>query len=127
MAKNRNFGIKYPFTRENRDKTYIDANKSQDDMVKSKVLHTILTPRGQRVRMPNFGTNLVKFIFAPNDDLTMAGIRDEIVTSLSKYVPEVMFKNIDISKPNDNSIVVMVEYDIQKGNETITTQVAVKL
>ena len=59
----------------------------------------------------------------------MNGIRDEITTSISRYVPEVVFKDITITKPNDNdnSIVVVIEYDTQKGNETITTQVAVQL
>lgn len=129
MGKNRQFGLKYPFTRESIEKTYIDMNDSQDDSIKSRVLHTILTPRGQRVRMPEFGTNLIRFIFAPNDEFTMNGIRDEITTCISRYVPEVIFKDITITKPNDNdnSIVVVIEYDTQKGNETITTQVAVKL
>lgn len=129
MAKNRQFGIKYPFTKESRERTYVDMNNSQDDSVKSRVLHTILTPRGQRVRMPNFGTNLIQFIFAPNDEQTMGGIRDEITAAISRYVPEVTFRDISITKPNDNdnAIVVVIEYSIQKGNETITTQVAVNL
>lgn len=129
MVKNRQFGIKYPFTRESIERTYVDMNTSQEDSVKSRVIHTILTPKGQRIRMPNFGTNLVKFIFEPNDELTMSGIKDEISSAISRYVPEVIFKDITITKPNDNdnAIVVIIEYDIQKGNETITTQVAVNL
>lgn len=126
---NRHFGIKYPFTRESGERTYVDMNNSQEDSVKSRVIHTILTPKGQRLRKPDFGTNLINFIFSPNDELTMNGIRDEITTSISRYVPEVIFKDITITKPNDNdnSIVVVIEYDTQKGNETITTQVAVQL
>lgn len=129
MVKNRQFGIKYPFTRESVERTYVDMNTSQDDSVKSRVIHTVLTPKGQRIRMPNFGTNLVKFIFEPNDELTMSGIKDEISSAISRYVPEVIFKDITMTKPNDNdnAIVVIIEYDIQKGNETITTQVAVNL
>jgi phage baseplate assembly protein W len=126
---NRHFGIKYPFTRESGERTYVDVNNSQEDSVKSRVIHTILTPKGQRLRKPDFGTNLINFIFAPNDELTMNSIRDEITASISRYVPEVIFKDITITKPNDNdnSIVVVIEYDTQKGNETITTQVAVQL
>ena len=126
---NRHFGIKYPFTRESGERTYFDVNNSQEDSVKSRVIHTILTPKGQRLRKPDFGTNLINFIFAPNDELTMNSIRDEITASISRYVPEVIFKDITITKPNDNdnSIVVVIEYDTQKGNETITTQVAVQL
>lgn len=126
---NRHFGIKYPFTRESGERTYVDMNNSQEDSVKSRVIHTILTPKGQRIRKPDFGTNLINYIFAPNDDLTMNNIRDEITSTISKYVPEVIFKDITITKPNDNdnSIVVVIEYDTQKGNETITTQVAVQL
>lgn len=126
---NRQFGVKYPFIRESREKTYVDMNPSQDDSVKSRVLHTILTPRGQRVRMPNFGTNLIKFIFSPNDELTYAGIRDEITSVLSRYVPEVSFNDITITKPNDddNSVIIVIKYDAHKGESIITTEVAVKL
>lgn len=126
---NRHFGIKYPFTTESSEKTYVDTNPSQDEAIKSRVLHTILTPKGQRIRMPDFGTDLIKFIFSPNDNTTINDIKSEIITSISKYVPEVTFRDIRITNPEDDehSIIIVIEYDTQKGETTITTQVAVKL
>lgn len=129
MAKKTQFGIKYPFTRESDEKTYIDVNQTQDAMIKSRLLHTILTPKGQRVRMPDFGTDLIKYIFSPNDELSFSEIRNEISKAVSRYVPEVNFKNIEIISDNEeiNGVIVNIKYDIQKGNTAITTEVAVKL
>lgn len=129
MAKKTQFGIKYPFTRESGEKTYIDVNQTQDAMIKSRLLHTILTPKGQRVRMPDFGTDLIKYIFSPNDELSFSEIRNEISKAVSRYVPEVNFKNIEIISDNEeiNGVIVNIKYDIQKGNTAITTEVAVKL
>lgn len=127
--ENNNIGIKYPFTRESNDNTYVDTNLTYYDAIKSRVLHTILTPKGQRIRMPNFGTDLIKYIFEPSEDLTYDGIRNEIVNSLSQYVPEVTFKDITVSQIGDDAhrVIALIKYSIREGDEEIITEVAVSL
>lgn len=129
MALTQKYGIKYPFTIENEDGTYVDMNNTYADGIKSQVLHVIFTPKGQKLRDPEFGTDLVKYIFTPNDSISLNEIKSEITSQVSKYVPSVTFRNLDIYKDenNDNGIVVMIEYSIQKGNKTEITSVAVKL
>jgi phage baseplate assembly protein W len=127
--ENNNIGIKYPFTRESNKKTYVDTNSTYYDAIKSRVLHTILTPKGQRIRMPNFGTDLIKYIFEPSEDLTYDGIRNEIVSSLSQYVPEVTFKDINVSQIDGDThkVIALIKYSIKEGDEEIITEVAVSL
>ena len=67
MGKTQKYGIKYPFTLDNEDGFYVDLNKTISDGVKSQLLHLIFTPKGQKLRDPNFGTDLIKFIFEPKD------------------------------------------------------------
>jgi phage baseplate assembly protein W len=38
-------------------------------------MHLILTRKGQRLYSPDFGTDLLKFIFEPEDGLTLNGIK----------------------------------------------------
>lgn len=129
MAVTQKYGIKYPFTTDNDDGTYIDLNKTYGEGIQSQVLHVIFTPKGQKLRDPDFGTDLVKYIFSQSDSSTFGGIKGEISSQITKYVPEVEFRDISIynSEGDDNGIVVMVEYGVKQGNKTEVTKVAVKL
>lgn len=129
MAVIQKYGIKYPFTTDNDDGTYIDLNKTYGEGIQSQVLHVIFTPKGQKLRDPDFGTDLVKYIFSQSDSSTFGSIKGEISTQIAKYVPEVEFRDISIynSEGDDNGIVVMVEYGVKQGNKTEVTKVAVKL
>ena len=123
------YGIKYPFTSDNDDGTYIDLNNTYAEGIKSQVLHVIFTPKGQKLRDPEFGTDIIKYIFSPSDYLTFNSLKNEISEKINKYVPSVTFRDISIydSEENNNGIVVMIEYSVSKGNKTEITKVAVKL
>ena len=129
MAVTQKYGIKYPFTTDNDDGTYIDLNKTYGEGIQSQVLHVIFTPKGQKLRDPDFGTDLVKYIFSQSDSSTFGSIKAEISSQIAKYVPEVEFRDISIynSEGDDNGIIVMVEYGVKQGNKTEVTKVAVKL
>lgn len=129
MAVTQKYGIKYPFTTDNDDGTYIDLNKTYGESIQSQVLHVIFTPKGQKLRDPDFGTDLVKYIFSQSDSSTFGSIKGEISSQIAKYVPEVEFRDISIynSEGDDNGIIVMVEYGVKQGNKTEVTKVAVKL
>lgn len=129
MAVTQKYGIKYPFTTDNDDGTYVDLNKTYGEGIQSQVLHVIFTPKGQKLRDPDFGTDLVKYIFSQSDSSTFGSIKGEISSQIAKYVPEVEFRDISIynSEGDDNGIIVMVEYGVKQGNKTEVTKVAVKL
>jgi phage baseplate assembly protein W len=129
MAVTQKYGIKYPFTSNNEDGTYIDLNDTYAEGIKSQVLHVIFTPKGQRLRDPDFGTDIIKYIFSPSDSLTLNGLKNEISKQITKYVPSVEFRDITIYKDDEENgnIIVIVEYGITKGNKTEITKVGVKL
>lgn len=130
MAKTQKYGIKYPFSSDNEDGIFLDVNNTYEDNIKSQVLHLMFTPKGQRLRDPDFGTDLIKYIFSPKDSQTFSGIKSDITSQITKYIPSVKFRDITIyadENSNDGGIVVMVEYSVEKGNKDEITTVAVKL
>lgn len=129
MAVKQKYGIKYPFTAENDDGLYIDLNSTYDDYIKSQVLHVLFTPKGQRIRKPDFGCDFIKYLFGPKDSETFAEIKSEITSQIQKYVPSVEFRDVTVynSDGDEHSVIVMVEYAVKKGNKNEVTTVAVKV
>jgi phage baseplate assembly protein W len=104
-------------------------NESYADGIKSQVLHVKFTQKGQKLRDPEFGTDIVRYIYSPSDSLTFNEVKNEISEKITKYVPSVTFRDISIynDENGDNGIIVMVEYSVSRGNKTEITKVAVKL
>lgn len=128
MALTQKYGIKYPFTSNNDDGTYLDLNNTYADGIKSQVLHVIFTPKGQKLRDPEFGTDLIKYIYDQSDSETFSNVKSEISRQITKYVPSVEFRDLSIyDSEDDNGIIVMIEYGVKKGNKTEITTVAVNL
>lgn len=129
MALTQKYGIKYPFTSDNNDNIFMDVNGNYENSIKSKVLHVILTQRGQRIRDPEFGTGLINYIFGVADGNSLSKIKEEITSQLLRYVPQVVFKDLDVyMDENDNhNIVVSVSYTIKGENNDETTTVAVRI
>ena len=129
MAKRQRFGIKYPFELNNTDETFVDLNDSFENYVKSKLLHVLFTPKGQRIRDPEFGTNLTRFLFDQSDSSTFEDLKKSLKSDIKKYVPEVDFEDITVADEdgNDNSKIVMVHYSIDNGTGKTITSVGVRI
>jgi phage baseplate assembly protein W len=105
--------VKYPF--ENSGKGFfLELTETDKEAIKSDLMHLILTSKGERFYMPDFGTNLLRFIFEPNDGFTESGIREEISTAVIKYLPNLSINNVNIDKNTENeySAIVRIDYTI---------------
>lgn len=129
MSKYQYFGIKFPFTHNDYTKFFVDANMTEKDKVRSQIMHVIFTPKGQRIRDPEFGTDLIKYIFSPSDSESWDGIKNEITTSVQKYIPNVILKNIRVVQSEDEraEIFVRMDYSIKEGNAIINDSIIAQL
>lgn len=129
MALTQHFGIRYPFSSNNLEEVYVDLNKTLTDRVKSEVLHVLFTPKGQKLRNPDFGTDLIKYLFDPKDDVSFESIKSSIKMDIGKYVKNIEFEDIRIhqDEKDERGIIVVVEYSVIKGNIKEKTKVAVKI
>ena len=129
MALTQRYGIKYPFTLENDDELYMDLNTTKEESLKSRLLHVIFTPKGQRLRNPDFGTDLIKYIHEPADETTFERLRSDITQQVYKYVPDVVFKDISIynDEKSENGKIVIIHYSIKKGMKEIELTAAIRV
>jgi phage baseplate assembly protein W len=120
--------INYPF-KDSKKGFFLDLNVDPNQAIKADLLHLILTQRGQRLYMPDFGTNLLKFIFEPNDELTYAGILEEIRSVTKKFLPKLTFTELKIepSDESDYAAVVTMQYVITDGVFDTTDIIVIKI
>lgn len=123
------YDIKFPFTSDNMDGFFIDLNENLSDKVLSEILHVILTPKETRLRMPDFGTDLVKYIFELNDKDAWNGIRQEIIANVTRYVPDAVLNDIKVLQKEDDEHLILLEidYSVKTGISQENKKVVVKL
>lgn len=119
MAKYIN--INYPF-KDSPKGFFLDLNADDASAIKADLMHLILTRKGQRLYNPDFGTDLLKFIFEPNDSLTLAGIKSEISTVVKLYLPKLKIEEISVveSEESEYAAVVTIKYTIT--DDVFTTE-----
>lgn len=129
MALTQKYGVNYPFTSNNDDEIYVDLNDTFKKSIESQVLHVIFTPKGQRLRDPEFGSDFIKYLFDQNDGLTENAVKSSIKESISRYVPNVDFKDIDtLQDPeNEHSLIVTVTYVVKMGGYEEENKVSIKI
>jgi phage baseplate assembly protein W len=91
------YGIDYPFRDSNKG-DYIKMTETPEREVRANLLHLLLTRRGTRYFLPDFGTRIYEYIFEQNDTVTFNLIEEEIRDGVKKYIP-----NLDINSISINS------------------------
>jgi len=128
MSKVKHIGIKFPFTTESIEKPFIDLDIDGKDAIKSSITHLIFTPKGQRVRNPDFGTNLIQYIFNPDDSQTWSDIKSEIRESVSKFIPNANIDDITISTTDNGlGLIASITYTVKDNSFSNTYQLITKL
>lgn len=115
----KNININYPFKNSVKG-FYLDLTTDENSAIKADLMHLILTRKGQRLYNPDFGTDLLRFIFEPNDDLTLGMIKEQITTVVKKYLPKLQINNIVVEKSNQNEYVATLRIDYTITEEVFT-------
>jgi len=128
MASGKYININYPF-KDSHKGFFLDLNSDPNAAIKADLMHLILTRKGQRLYNPDFGTDLLRYIFEPEDGLTLSSIRDEINTEVKKYLPNLKINNltVDQSTDSDYAAVVRIDYTITNDVFNITDFVIINI
>lgn len=129
MAKKQYYGVKYPFTANDSENYYLDVSKTMKDKVRSMLMHLIFTPKKQRIRRPDFGTDLIKYIFEMNDASTWSSVKSEIQQEISKYITNISINDINVLKNenNEHEIFVRIDYTVINGSSEINDSIVTRI
>lgn len=115
MADGITYGLNFPF-RDSRRGDYLELTETESAQIKSDLIHLLLTRKGSRYYLPDFGTRLYEYIFEPFDGLTFSAIESDIRDSVEKYMPNLILNSVRI-EPADP----MEEVDIATGQNLVGT------
>ena len=120
MAKIQYYNIHYPFTSKGIEKFFVDLDSDSQKAMQSDIMHVIFTPKGQRIRNPEFGTNLIKYLFNPNDNETWTDVKAEIKTAVAQFVPNVTLTDLNVyaNSSNGHGLVAEISYSVNEDNFT---------
>jgi phage baseplate assembly protein W len=95
------YGIDFPF-RDSLKGDYVKLTTTPEREVRANLIHLLLTKRGTRYFLPDFGSRLYQYIFDQNDSVTFDLIEDEIRESVKKYIPNLDITKLDVMSAEDD-------------------------
>jgi uncharacterized protein len=64
--------------------------------VRESIRIVLMTDQRERIRLPQFGGTLHRFLFEPNTVATRRRIQDQIAVALARWEPRVAVQSIDV-------------------------------
>ena len=133
--RKKTIGVSFPF-QDSTEGDYLKLTKTVSEEVKSNFVHLLMTMKGERYFLPQFGTNLRQFLFEPQNGENDQEIRKEITDVTSEFMPNIKIKNINITHYGDDvnlpenkkyRIVISIDYRVASGNFDFTDNVTLNL
>ena len=96
------YNITFPLNDDVSTNTYFLMSKVTKDAFSSDLLLLLLTSKGERYYEPDYGTDLLKYIFEPNDNLDANDIEQEIKKTVSTYIPALTINSVTFNWLTDD-------------------------
>ncbi len=108
--------ITFPLTDDDQG-FFLGTDKVTTKAIISQIFFLLTTRKGERFYYPLYGTNLLKYLYEPNDAITHFDIETDIKDAVSKFIPNVsidkiIFSNDDI---NPNIIILDIAFTYSDG------------
>ena len=112
------YNIKFPLEDNPSKNRFFQMTNTTKEALASNLMLLLLTEKGERYYMPDYGTNLLKFIFEPNDDTTIGDIKEDIKRTVSTYIPQleiddiIFYRNVDEegNPINENELTLLIRF-----------------
>lgn len=95
MANGTTYGLFFPFQDSERG-DYLGLTQYEQQEIRSDLIHLLLTRKGSRYFLPDFGTRIYEYIFEPFDGLTFSALESDIRDSISTYLPNLIVNSVSI-------------------------------
>ncbi len=95
------YGIDFPF-RDSLEGKFVRMTGFPDKEIRANLIHLLVTRKGTRYFLPDFGTRLYQYIFDQNDMVTFGLIESEIRDAVKNFIPNLDITSIDVMSAEDD-------------------------
>lgn len=128
LKKDRTFNIILPVKNSNREGVF-SLSTTSIEKYKSNLYNLLFTGLGQRVMVPTFGTRIPLLLFENSEEDLYQNVRSEIVSSVSRWIPEIVIKDIqfknEASNLENNRIDMTIKFALKK-DETVQQMIEIE-
>jgi uncharacterized protein len=97
--------------------------------IRESIRVILLTEEKERIRLPNFGGGLQRFLFEPNTVVTQSQIQDRITNALQLWEPRILVSQVDVQPdPSDpEAAIATIAYKLVATQVQQTVTLSVQL
>lgn len=111
--------IRFPIVDDTIKNRYLMMNNLSKDSISSNLMLLLLTEKGSRYYMPDYGSYLIKYIFESFDDLTIDDIEIDLVETINKYMPEITLVKLNKITIDEHHLQIDVFYTYKGINNSV--------
>jgi phage baseplate assembly protein W len=111
--------IDYPFHLNAQKRT---ATTDEQDHIRDLIEQVLFTTPGERVNRPEFGTNLMQLVFAPNSDELATATESLVQGALQRWLGDVIQVEAVQVKSEESTLEVTIQYQIRRNGQRRTQQ-----
>ncbi|HEX3250319.1 MAG TPA: GPW/gp25 family protein [Pyrinomonadaceae bacterium] len=98
------------------------ADTNDDDHIRDLIQQVLFTAPGERVNRPDFGSGLLRLVFAPNSDELAAATQFLVQGSLQQWLGDLIEVNDVLVNNSDSSLFVEVHYTVRRTQQQNVAQ-----
>ncbi|MEW6734492.1 MAG: GPW/gp25 family protein [Acidobacteriota bacterium] len=111
--------IDYPFHFDSSGRTYTTDN---DKHIRDLIEQILFTALGERVNRPDFGSGLMRLLFAPNSDELSAATQFLVQGSLQQWLGDLIQVDEVRIESVDSTLLVTIQYTIRRTQQQQVAQ-----
>ena len=116
LNKNVTIGVAFPLDETNLFK----GTETLQEQAKANLINLLLTVRGERVNVPDYGVGLKSLLFEQNIDKDK--LKEIIQDQTSRYISNIKIEDIGINLTQDNSVLgisIIYTFTLDKSPDSI--------
>ncbi len=98
LNKNIKIGVAFPLDERN----LFSGTETVQEQVKTNLINVLLTEKGERIFLPDYGVGLKNYLFEP--DIDVDSLNQIVSSQINIYVPEISLTNTDINFVRDEHL-----------------------
>lgn len=111
LKLDKQIGFKYPI--DSPPKKGYFSKLTGIELFRANLRHLVRTSKGERFMLPDYGCNPKDYLMEPLDDTTFNDIKNDIYTSINKYLKQISISKLQVFTDQESKLSVKLYCEIR--------------